>query len=329
MKYLGIDGGGTKTAFIQIDDIEGIVSYSVMESCHYRQVGLEKFEHIIEEGITEVCRKAGTHIDDITYAFLGLPGYGENPNDAEKIDKIIGRILKGVKFTCGNDVVAGWAGSLACQPGINIVAGTGAIGMGIDNTGKTARASGWGPFCGDEGSAYWLGKKTIELFAKESDGRLNKTKIYEIIKKDFKLENDFEIIDLVVDKYKMDRGMIAKLALTLFKAAEAGDAYAEGIYFEAAQEHILTIKSILNQLDFNSEEKILISYSGGVFNAGKYILKPLKIGINALNNKCEIIKPILKPVTGAALYAVKLHKKSVNRELIKILEVEEKNILSN
>lgn len=30
----------------------------------------------------------------------------------------------------------------------------------------------------DEASAYWIGKKTIELFSKESDGRIEKGPLY-------------------------------------------------------------------------------------------------------------------------------------------------------
>ena len=73
-------------------------------------------------------------------------------------------------------------GSLACRAGINLVAGTGAIGFGKDSFGKTARSAGWGYFCGDEGSAYWLGKQLISIFGKEADGRKAKTPLYDIVR---------------------------------------------------------------------------------------------------------------------------------------------------
>lgn len=71
----------------------------------------------------------------------------------EVLNSIVGKALSSSNYKCGNDSQAAWAGSLACQPGVNIVAGTGAIGFGVDANGNMARASGWGPFCGDEGSA--------------------------------------------------------------------------------------------------------------------------------------------------------------------------------
>jgi len=37
MYYLGIDGGGTKTAFILINSEGEIEAYNVKKSCHYIQ----------------------------------------------------------------------------------------------------------------------------------------------------------------------------------------------------------------------------------------------------------------------------------------------------
>lgn len=320
MKYLGVDGGGTKTAFILMDDSIGVIGYLERESCHYRQVGLEKFGEIIEEGIDKLCKEAHVNKEVISYGFLGLPGYGESKKAMEDMENIIGKILKAGTFKCGNDVEAGWAGSLACNPGINIVAGTGAIAMGKDRMGNIARSSGWGPFCGDEGSAYWIGKKTIEVFTKEADGRLEKTPLYEIMKNDLSLKDDYQIIELLVDKYKMDREKIARLALVLFKAAEAKDVYAEKIYNEAAQEYVLMAKAIINQLDFQCEDEILISYSGGAFKGEKYILGTFEEGLRTLNVNCKLIKPIIKPIIGAALYGMKLHQGTVNSEFVERLK---------
>ena len=70
------------------------------------------------------------------------------------------------------------AGSLAGKDGVNIVSGTGSIGLGKDSTGTFARCGGWGDYVGDEGSAHWIGKKTLEIFSKEADNRLEKGDLY-------------------------------------------------------------------------------------------------------------------------------------------------------
>ncbi|WP_432663275.1 BadF/BadG/BcrA/BcrD ATPase family protein [Wukongibacter baidiensis] len=316
MIFLGVDGGGTKTAFMLINEEGRILGYTVKGTCHYKQVGIDGFSRILKEGIEEGCNKAGINIDDISFSFLGLPGYGEIVEDARNMEKEVKTALMSDRFRCGNDVEAGWAGSLACRPGINIVAGTGAIGVGINRNGKIARASGWGHICGDEGSAYWLGKKAIEIFGKESDGRLEKTPIYEIMRRELNIERDFDLISIVLDKYKVDRGKIAGLAEFVFKAAQEGDKYAIEVFEEAAYEHCLTIGSIIKQLDFSEEDELLVSYSGGVFKAGELVLDPLERYISGLHKNIRIVKPVLKPITGSALYALKLGVEEFDEEII-------------
>lgn len=306
MFYLGVDGGGTKTAFILINECGKIIANTVQNGCSYLQLTKEEIFEILNDGVVELCQQAEIEITDIDYAFWGLPVYGEIPAATLFLEATVAKIMCGNNFTCGNDVEAGWAGSLACQSGINLVAGTGAIGFGRDQHGNSARASGWDYFLGDEGSAYWLGKKVLSLFSKEADGRIEKSQLYYLLKEKFGLNNDLDLIAVVHDSLQLKRDKIAQLALILYEAALAGDEKAIQIYDEAANEHSLTVNALLAQLDFSVNEQILISFSGGVFQAGDLILKPLKEYIQSDNVK--LIEPILQPVNGAALYALILHQ---------------------
>jgi len=119
----------------------------------------------------------------------------------------------------------------------------------------------------------------------------------------------------------MQREEIAKLNLLLFQATEQGDKRAINIYKEATYEYNLIANALIDKLNFKDEEKILISYSGGVFKVGKYILEPLKEYIFRKNVK--LVEPILQPVTGAALYSLKLDRQINNVTIINKLKKEE------
>ncbi|MFW6308410.1 MAG: N-acetylglucosamine kinase [bacterium] len=323
MYYLGVDGGGTKTAFILINERGKILSYYKGASCHYLENGLDTYRQVLGKGIEKVCDKAEIKKNAITYSFLGIPCYGEVKEDTPVLEEIVREILNSDAFECGNDVKAGWAGSLACRSGINIVAGTGAIGFGIDENGNSARASGWDYFCGDEGSGYWLGKKLLSLFTKEADGRVQKTPLYDIVRKELEIKNDFELISVVYEELERKRDKIAELAFLLDKAADKGDEKVLDIFDEAAYEHSLTVKAIINKLDFSGEKKISVSYSGGVFNIGSYILNPFRKYLES--ERVKLSKPILKPVTGAALYAIEISEGiKPDERLISRLKEEEK-----
>lgn len=316
MYFLGIDGGGSSTEFILINEKGEILLQMTKETCHYKNTSFKKFEEIISKGILEVCEHANIQITDINYSYLGIPGYGEVSDDMPILEKIIEEIFQGAKFKIGNDAEVGWAGSLAAEPGINIVAGTGAIGFGVDPYNKTARASGWDYFIGDEGSAYWLGKKLLELFSKESDGRLKITPLYKIVREYYSLQEDFDLIDIMTIEKYTKRDELAKLSKLVMLAAEQNDQHALDLFSEAAYEHVLSISSIIDQLDFNSIDTIKISYSGGVFKSGEYMLNPLQEKLKVKYDNIELITPILSPIKGSALFASKLYFGNVKEEIL-------------
>jgi N-acetylglucosamine kinase-like BadF-type ATPase len=320
MHYLGVDGGGTTTAFLLINDKGSILSHKVKATCHYVQVGMDGLQNTLSEGIVEALNEASMGLSDVNHVFLGLPGYGEQLEDISRIEEAVGNVIQYVPFTCGNDVEAGWAGSLACQPGINIVGGTGSIGYGKDQFGNGARAGGWGYYCGDEGSGYWLGKKVISLFAKEADGREEKTALYEIVRNQFELARDFDLITVVYEDLEMRRDRVAELALLLHEAAKQGDPKALEIYAEAAYEFSLVVKALIRRLDFKKDEPIAVSYSGGVFKAGDYILRPLEDLI--CQERVRLVEPVLEPVAGAALYAMVLSGQRADQAVVENLKAE-------
>lgn len=318
MLYLGVDGGGSKTAFLLIDEHGNIRGQSLKGTIDYFRVGQEKIRNILQEGISECCLQAKADISDITFSLFGWPGFGDEViREIPIIESIIKEVISSDRFKCVNDVEVGWAGSLACKPGIHLVAGTGAIGFAVDQSGQVARTGGWGYFCGDEGSAYWLGKKVLSLFTKQSDGREEKTPLYQIVKQYFRMETDYYLLSILTNSLEVQREPIAKLALLLYEAANTGDEKAIEIYKEGAYELSLIIHTLLRMLNFKSEEEAFVSYSGGVFNAGNFILDPLKAFI--ANKHVRLLKPILLPVVGAALYA--LHFDQPSRDISHLVSI--------
>lgn len=317
MFYLGIDAGGTKTSFMLINHLGEVLSTHNAGTCHIHQVGFDGFKKGIEEGINEVCKKANISKEELSYSFLGLPAYGENESEKIEMNSIIEEILGQDKFSCGNDVEVALAGSLAGQPGICIILGTGAIASGITSDLKTTRTSGWGHICGDEGSGYWIAKKGIEIFGKQSDYRLERTALYDIFKEKLNLKTDFDLIFLIKDEYKQDRTKVAKLAMLVYEAALKGDKYALDIYKQAAKECLLMVNGITSQLEFNGV--LNISYSGSVFNSGDFILKPLNKYLQDNYTSFNLTAPILPPIKGAALNALKLHTGEIPEGVVETL----------
>lgn len=321
--FLGVDGGGTKTAFAIISQTRELLSCITTGPSNPHQIGIHNVPAVLEAGVKAVVRQAGLTKKDTTFSFWGLPGFGEDLDHISILESTVANILQSDRYRCGNDVEAGWAGSLACQPGIHLVAGTGAIGFGVDPKGNTARSSGWGELIGDEGSAHWLGKRLLELFSKQSDGRLPKSQLYHVFKSAAGLRRDYDLLAKLDQLRKRDE--VARLAPLLQGAAVQGDANAIAVFREAAYEHSLMVKAIIQQLDFPSDKPIPVSYSGGVFKSGEYILQPLQEYLTPLN--ATLVQPKLTPVMGACLYAMVLAGRTVETSLIRKLQEAEKALV--
>lgn len=305
MFFLGVDGGGTKTSFALMDGNGIVKAMTTKGNADILRRGAEAVRAMLEDGISQVCQTAGINREAITYSVLGIPSLGDEIIEGiPKVEEMIRGVLRSERFLAVNDVEVGWAGSLACQPGIHLVAGTGAIGYGVDALGNKARSSGWGPELGDEGSAHWIGHKLLSLFSREADEREARTGIYDLVRKEFNLTNDFELFQVMSTDLNR-REAVAGLAVLLYQLAINGETKAIQVFEEAAKELSLTSISILRRLQFNDGEEIPVSYSGGVFKSGPYVLEPLQKLLTKFNAK--LIQPRLEPVQGAVLYAYKLH----------------------
>ena len=292
MKFIGIDGGGTKTRFTLFnEELKEIDSY-VLPTCHFAQVGYEEMGARLQQGIHQLIHNHKVKEYGIGF---GLAGYGQEAETRKQIEQVVARVSSNHPYQLVNDVESAIAGALALQDGIMMIAGTGSIAFGV--RGETRmRCGGWGYQIGDEGSAYWLGKQVLALYSKQVDGRLERSVLYDMVKEACHLQQEADIISYVRDTLKFDRSKIAALARIAYDAAMQQDLQALALYETAAKELALCIQTIERQM-FHGED-VNVSFVGGVFQAGELLLTPLQ---RELSTNCHLIEPIYGPDAGACL----------------------------
>jgi N-acetylglucosamine kinase-like BadF-type ATPase len=302
--FLGVDGGGTKTAFLLLDSAGTVVARTVLPSSYYFNDSIELVERIVADGVALTCRAASIEPGDIDYAFFGLPGYGEVSADQATLDALPAAALGHNRYASGNDMVCGWAGSLGAADGINVVGGTGSMTYG-ERHGRGIRVGGWGELFGDEGSAYWIGTCGLNAFSRMSDGRLERGPLYDHIRLFAQLEGDLDLIDVVFNDWKKDRTRIAALSVTVAAAAESGDRVAADILARAGEELASLADVTRERLGFEREDVVPVSYSGGVFKA-EAIRISFADSLERMHPGYDLRAPLFGPEVGAALYAAKL-----------------------
>lgn len=303
--FLGVDGGGTKTGFVLADETGRVVASHQLGTSYYIQIGFDGLHDLLAQGVGALLNGAGVTADDVTYAFFGLPAYGEDSQAQAFLDVIPEAVLGHHRYRCGNDMICGWAGSLGGEDGINIVAGTGSIGYG-EHKGKVARGGGWGEIFSDEGSAHWIAVQGLNAFSRMGDGRLPKGPLYDVFMSAMDLKVDLDICGAVFGREPPSRDKIAAMSQLVAQAVGAGDAVARRIFDDAGSELAAIVDAIRRQLDYAPDDHVRVSYSGGVFKCGEMILEPFRRQLHALSRTYDVVAPLSSPSLGAILYAARL-----------------------
>lgn len=300
MKYIGIDGGGTKTHFVLFNENGQIVKEVLKPTVHILNQSKEKCIQYLKEGVEELDS------ENYAYVIAGLAGYGQQEEVRHLIDEVCVQAFASRKYKIYSDVEIAMQGALDGHDGIVVIAGTGSIALSSIN-GQLKRCGGWGYQLGDEGSAYWIAKQMLSVYCQEIDGRLEKTALYDLIKKECHLQNDYDIITYM-NQLNHDRRAIASLAKINALAAQKDDLYALSIYHRAANE----LSQLIRTLAHDFAESFYVSYIGGVFHSGDMILQPLKEQLSSL--PCQLIAPVHTPEYGAFILGKKEYGKKEKRK---------------
>ncbi|SDD66614.1 BadF-type ATPase [Massilia sp. PDC64] len=219
--FLGIDGGGTKTAFALIDGSGNVLARHQERGAYHVEIGMEGTATVLAQGCRAVFAGAGVNPDQLDFAFFGLPAYGEDRTAQAALDELPRRILGHDRYLCGNDMVCSWSGSLACADGISVIAGTGSMAYG-EADGRRARAGRWGELFSDEGSAHWIARAGLALFSRMSDGRTARGPLYDLLRERLRLETDLDLCGIVYGELNAERSRVAGLARLVTEAAALG-----------------------------------------------------------------------------------------------------------
>ncbi|MBV8145617.1 MAG: N-acetylglucosamine kinase [Gammaproteobacteria bacterium] len=319
--YLGVDGGGSKTSFILVSREGKVLGRHAEGSAYHVEIGLASLEALLTRGVEQTVRLAGLDSTAITFAFFGLPAYGEDRVVQPRLDAAAAAALPGGRFRCGNDMVCGWAGALAGAEGINIVAGTGSIAYG-EYAGRSARAGGWGELFSDEGSAYWLAREGLRLFSRMSDGRAPRGPLHGILRRHFALEQDLDLCGAIYGKSLSQRSELAQLSRRVTEAAIAGDESVQSLFTQAVTELAEIVDAVRDQLQVPAELELPLSYSGGLFQLQTLLLQPFAAALAARARRYRLSPARLPPDAGAALQAARLSQAPLTERSIAALEAQ-------
>jgi N-acetylglucosamine kinase-like BadF-type ATPase len=159
--YLGIDGGGSKTAFVLEDESGQTLERAETGPSNWLSAGKSEAGRNITAGIQQL--KA---VPDVVGC--GFAGAGR-PEGLQFFRESLSALLPKAQIFVETDAFISYIGAIGLEPGILLIAGTGSIAIGRRADGSMVRVGGWGPIFGDEGSGFWIGREAIQAALRAND----------------------------------------------------------------------------------------------------------------------------------------------------------------
>lgn len=314
MNYvLGIDGGGSKTVCILMNDTHQIIGRGQAGAANYQTIGKAAALKSIEAAILQAANTAlkSKDVITITAICLGLAGVGR-VEDIEIVKSIIKELqnnqslpirwdLQPSHIVICNDAFIALVGGIGHPVGIVVAVGTGSIVFGRNSQGETKRVGGWGYILGDEGSAYQIAIAGMQAALKAYDGREKHTRLIE----DFQQHLDLASIeDLIAVIYRQGWGVkqIAALAPIVDLAAASGDEVANHIIDDAVQELVKATSTVMTTI-FTPDVVLEIVTTGSVWQGRCKIHDRFTTAILQKYPQVKVIFPRYEPAYGACLLA--------------------------
>lgn len=305
--YLGVDGGGTKTHAVLIDEDKIILGEGVTGAGNPLRVGVENAIKNIFASIEKACDSAERSKGDIVSAQIGLAGV-RREDLRYLIRNRFREILRIRKVEVTTDAEIALYAATEGKEGLVIIAGTGSVCMGRNAKGEMASAGGWGPLAGDEGGGAGIARRALQTIAKSSDGRGKPTKLSDYAV-DYFRAGRLEDLSVAIYAPQVDNARIAGFAQYVSQAANEGDEVAQELLTEAGQELGLAATAVIQKLKLQ-RRKFPIGKVGSVFKSEELITKPLMEKVQSIAPKAFMSETQKSPGYAAALMAFQIYTKN-------------------
>src|SRR5881296_778875 len=255
-KILGVEGGGTKTAWVLVERTGAggadpgsqlrILDQGRLPPSNVRLETPDRLRAIFCELPREIDR-----------AGIFLAGCG-TAEDRQSLSGLCAEIWPNARIVTGSDRESGVAAALEHGDGIVVSAGSGSSVTGRRGE-RIERAGGWGHILGDTGGGYFLSIQALRLILREYDLQRVERPFTVKILQALSLNNFDELVRWAQTADKME---VALLTRVVFEAAAGGDPRITEIIENGAQALCDYTETIASRLHLLAPKVMLM---GGLF----------------------------------------------------------------
>jgi N-acetylglucosamine kinase len=219
--FLGIDGGGTKTAACILDETGTQIGRGAGGPCNIISFPDETLRDSIRDATADAIRSAELPADtQFTGVCAGVAGYTSKSRQAA-FQNILDESISAETHYVEPDFTIAWWGATGGEPGVVCIAGTGAVVYGQNADGKSRRVDGRGFLLGDSGSGFDLGLRALTHTMRFLETGLRLDPLDEAILNSTGAENADDLVEWT--QVGFDPARIASLAPIIGQAAKDGN----------------------------------------------------------------------------------------------------------
>lgn len=297
--YLGVDGGGSKTYTLIINEQGTIVGKGDSGNGNH-QTDYNAARRNIRESVEMALGQAGLTQQDIEFAYFGLAGA-----DREADYKILRPMIAELGFPrceINCDTIIALRAGTNRPYGVVLICGTGTNSAGINPQGQFYQCGGFSYPFGDFGGGGSLRIEAFRAIIRAWDGRGEPTLLTQLLLQDLGYDSVQALFDDYLDNNKLPPLGVAKL---LFQAANQGDAVAKNILRMQGEELGVTAQAVIKRLGMESESfDVVLAGSIVTRGEGDYIHAYIEQAVKGIAPGAELAKLQVEPVIGAVWLAV-------------------------
>jgi N-acetylglucosamine kinase-like BadF-type ATPase len=296
MILVGIDGGGTKTHALALDEHGNVVGSGVDGPCNYHSIGLDR----ALAALLDVTRQA---LGDRKADFAAIcMGSCDSAKDEARLTAGIQPLSLARQFRCYNDTFAALRAGSRHPYGVAIICGSGFNACALSPDGSSFRLYSLGALTGDWGGGYSLGEAAVGAVYRADDGRGEPTALTGPVLEALGVPNLAALADQITED-RLSHNRVAALAPLVFEVANAGDDVAQSIIKRLADEITISVAAMLRRGGMESMD-VDVALAGGVMHGrGSLLLDTVTAQVTAQYPKAHVRRVNVPPVVGAVLLA--------------------------
>jgi glucosamine kinase len=295
--FLGIDGGGSKTACV-VGNETAVLGLGTSAGSNIVRVGEARARESLHAAIRQACQSARVTTPEITRACIGVAGAAR-----EEVREVIVRLAREIipgEIEVVGDMEVAMEAAFGNGPGVIVIAGTGSIAYGRNTALQTARAGGWGHAISDEGSGHWIGRAAVAIVVREGDQQ-SETCLFKLIAKSWGVTTHEQVVMMANRSPAPD---FAALLPVVLQAAEKKNQQAGSVLVQAADELSTLAKQVIQAL-FSEQEAVPVAMSGGVFANSAQVRENFYNRLSLKWPNVRLALTVIEPVQGALQLARK------------------------